>query len=146
MDFLHVTDCFKRGASIPDPIPHSVRRRKWVRQCVNLIDLTSVKQVNTIQIIKKETGRRVSIDLSEKLRKSCREFILFENQRRGILPPFSFSDSNLSRFERPAYSDEAGEALLWTDLAMLDSRPPPGFEWVSDWNLDTTYTQVVHYR
>ena len=94
--------------------------------------------------------------------------VVFENQRRGFFYPFSFKGSSLGRFERPIFSNEAGEATsvshalecalsqssftdeseessaIPVDLRTIETAAPPGFEWASDWSIDKTYTKVLH--
>jgi hypothetical protein len=70
------------------------------------------------------------------------EVVVFENQRRQVLPPFNWGFGNLMAHERSRFSDESGTVSY--NMPELDNiSPPQGFQWCADpWYIDMTYTQT----
>lgn len=63
-----------------------------------------------------------------------KEFVIevFENQRRQPYPPFDWSSSAITR---PKFSD-VDYAVGYSFDSIEDARPPEGFEWAGNWEVD----------
>lgn len=72
------------------------------------------------------------------------EFVIFENQRRQVLPPYEFSSNNLFPVDRKMFSDESGRRNF--DFVSLSQVPPPqGYEWAGNWVIDRVHTQTDEF-
>ena len=65
--------------------------------------------------------------------------IVFENQRRTLIPRTDWSSGSLLLNDRGALTDESGTRLFPSD-SRDKAPPPPGYVWEGDWMIDRNYT------
>ena len=66
--------------------------------------------------------------------------LVFENQRRSLIPLTNWSSDNMATMDRSPLSDESGTKTFPYD-ALRAADPPEGYIWSDDWAIDRTYTQ-----
>ena len=158
-DFSSLTANLKKGESISSGFGKVVRRRKWTRVVRSIGAATPLKS-NAARLQEDLDSLQISIsspaDMSDTSlllelddtippgsipMERCIAVEVFENERRNPYPPFEWGMGNLFSYERGHFSDETGSHKS-TIVPIKNCKPPNGYKWVGDWQVDKEYTST----
>lgn len=127
VDFGWIMSSYRNNSSTTIQIGRGTRRRLWVRSAIKHYEPDIDHSIHD-----KVVGRKIEVDV-------------FENQRRSLIPPNSFSAASLNASDRHPLSDETGK-LPASYSSLDDAAPPHGCVWDTSanggWKIDMTYTDT----